>query len=258
VIPRAALALALAAAVLPRAAAAAPPFLGVVELDAPAPPGKLPWQVTFSLVAGVRREMLAELQARYGAVELDGDLARVTVRRYAALPGAPVAEDRESSFWVDPDEPDVAALRPEIVAAAGERPRARDLAGFVARYITEKDLTRRFDPASVVARRRQGDCTEHAVLLAALCRLFGLPARVVTGYVVLTPDGGAPVAAAHAWVEVHEGGRWALADATELWESDPVHLPIWTLRGSGPGMPLSDPTRLTPLHVRALAIRPLR
>jgi transglutaminase-like putative cysteine protease len=245
-----------AAAALPGAAEATPPFLGAVELDAPARPGAPPWQVTFSL-SGVRREMLSELEARYGEVAFDGERARVAVRRYPALPDAPAAGDRESGFWVDPEEPAIARLRPEVVAVAGERPRARDLADFVAAYITDKDLSRRFDPASVVARRRQGDCTEHAVLLAALCRLFGLPARVVTGFVVLTAGEGAPHAAAHAWVEVFEGGRWALADATELWEAAPVHLPIWTLRGSGPGMPLADPTRLTALQVTALAVRPL-
>jgi len=253
----AAAALALATAALPALAGATPPFLGVVELDAPAQLGKPPWEVTFSLTPGVRREMLVELQARYGDVGLEGDLARVTVRGYPALPAAPTAEDRESGFWIDPDEPEVAALRPEVTAAAGERPRARDLARFVGEFITEKDLSRRFDPASVVARRRQGDCTEHAVLLAALCRMFGLPARVVTGYVVLTKGEGAPLAAGHAWVEVFEGGRWGLADATDLWDAGPVHLPFWTLRGSGPGMPLADATRLTPLHVRGLAVRPL-
>jgi hypothetical protein len=80
---------------------------------------------------------------------------------------------------------------------------------------------------------------------------------VVTGFVVLTRGPGAPSAVAHAWTEVHEGGRWALADASELEEAGPVYVPIWTLRGSGPGLPFADPTRLTFLHVTGAAIRPL-
>jgi hypothetical protein len=87
--------------------------------------------------------------------------------------------------------------------------------------------------------------------------MFGLPARVVTGYVVLTVGEGAPYAAAHAWVEVFEGGRWTLADATEPWSAGPVHLPIWTMRGNGPGLPLLDPNRLTFLQVAGIALRPL-
>ena len=134
-----------AAAALPPRAAASPPFLGTVELDAPAHAGPLPWEVTFSL-EGVRREMLGELEARYGEVAFDGDRARVVVRGYAALRTAPTIEDRASSFWVDPDEPEIVALRPKVVAAAGERPRARDLADFVAGYITRKDLSRRVRP----------------------------------------------------------------------------------------------------------------
>jgi transglutaminase-like putative cysteine protease len=249
-------ALAVAASALPGSAPASPPFLGSVELDAPARPGPPPWEVTLT-VTGVRREMLAELEARYGEVAFDGERVRLAVRGYPAPRSGPTAEDRESSFWVDPDEPEIQALRPEVVAEAGPRPRARDLADFVAAYIVDKDLSRAFDPASVVARRRQGDCTEHAVLLAALCRLFGLPARVVTGFVVLTEGEGAPYAAGHAWVEVFEGGRWALADATELWDARPVHLPLQTMRGSGPGLLVADPKILTLLHVKAVAVRPL-
>ena len=78
----------------------------------------------------------------------------------------------------------------------------------------------------------------------------------MTGFVVLTEGEGAPYAAGHAWVEVFEGGRWGLADATELWEARPVHLPLWTMRGNGPGLLVADPNVLTFLHVKALAVRP--
>ena len=37
--------------------------------------------------------------------------------------------------------------------------------------------------AAEVARSREGDCTEHAVLLAALARARGIPARVAMGLV---------------------------------------------------------------------------
>jgi transglutaminase-like putative cysteine protease len=249
--------LALAALALGAAppAGATPPFLGSLELDAPSPLGPPPWSVTFVL-SRARPEMLGELRDRYGDVRFDGERATTTLGAYPALPDPPAAADRASGFFVDPDEPAIQALRAEIDAAHGARPRAKDLAAFVAAYITTKDLTRRFDPASVVAERRQGDCSEHAVLLAALCRLYGLPARLVTGFVVLTRAEGRVAAVGHAWVEVFEDGRWQLADATEPWEYGPVHVPIWTLRDDGPGASLVDPTRLSFLHVTGLAVRP--
>jgi transglutaminase-like putative cysteine protease len=237
------------------AARAAPPFLGGLELDAPATLGAPPWSITFVL-RGVRPEMLGELRSRYGEVGFDGARATAALRGYPTLPDGPVAADRSSGFFVDPEEPAIQALRAQIEAAHGARPRASELTAFVAAFITEKDLSRRFDPASVVAERRQGDCSEHAVLLAALCRLYGLPAHVVAGFVVLMPADGRPLAAGHAWVEVYEDARWQLADATEPWALRPVHLPIWTLRDDGPGASLLDGTRLSFLHVTGLAVRP--
>ncbi len=69
--------------------------------------------------------------------------------------------------------------------------------------------------AAEVAQSRQGDCSEHAVLTAALCRAVGIPAQVVMGYVYCPQFmdqqdffGG------HAWVQVYIGDRWVGLDAT--------------------------------------------
>jgi hypothetical protein len=50
-------------------------------------------------------------------------------------------------------------------------------------HIETKDLTTAFASASEVARTKAGDCTEHAVLLAALLRARDIPARVCHGLV---------------------------------------------------------------------------
>jgi len=68
-----------------------------------------------------------------------------------------------------------------------------------------------FGRASEVARSREGDCTEHAVLLAALCRARGIPARVAMGLVHSEAAGGF---AYHMWTECWLGGRWMPLDAT--------------------------------------------
>ncbi|WP_265281759.1 transglutaminase-like domain-containing protein [Verminephrobacter aporrectodeae] len=58
----------------------------------------------------------------------------------------------------------------------------------------------------------QGDCTEYADLVVALCRALGIPARMVGGYVV---DGDAVVLPQdyHNWAEVFWDGQWQVVDA---------------------------------------------
>src|SRR5207245_9123611 len=56
-----------------------------------------------------------------------------------------------------------------------------------------------------------GDCTEHAVRLAAMCRARGIPSRVAVGLVYvpnLSSFGG------HMWTEVYVKGTWIPLDAT--------------------------------------------
>jgi transglutaminase/protease-like cytokinesis protein 3 len=65
--------------------------------------------------------------------------------------------------------------------------------------------------AAEVARSLEGDCTEHAMLLAALCRARQIPARVAIGLVYYPSAGGF---AYHMWTEVWIKDRWIPLDAT--------------------------------------------
>jgi hypothetical protein len=53
--------------------------------------------------------------------------------------------------------------------------------------IQKKNLSKGFLTAADVARKMEGDCTEHAVLAAAVARSLGLPSRVVAGLAYLDP-----------------------------------------------------------------------
>jgi len=68
--------------------------------------------------------------------------------------------------------------------------------------------------ASEVVRTREGDCTEHAVLAAGMCRAVGIPAQVVTG-MCYVPEilGKKHVFGGHAWVRAFVGGKWIGLDA---------------------------------------------
>ena len=74
-----------------------------------------------------------------------------------------------------------------------------------------KNFSQAFATAAEVARSLEGDCTEHAVLLAALCRARKIPARVAFGLVYYPPQKGF---AYHMWNEVWIADRWVPLDAT--------------------------------------------
>eukprot|EP00752_Nemacystus_decipiens_P013598 g12056.t1 len=86
-------------------------------------------------------------------------------------------------------------------------------------HIEAKDLSVGFASASEVARTGQGDCTEHACLLAAMVRGLGMPARTVTGIVYADQFAGErDIFGFHMWTQVciHvDGGghRWVDLDA---------------------------------------------
>jgi transglutaminase-like putative cysteine protease len=66
--------------------------------------------------------------------------------------------------------------------------------------------------ADHVARTLQGDCTEYAMLTAAMCRAEGLPSRTAIGLVYAEESG--PALAFHMWTEVWVRGQWLPIDAT--------------------------------------------
>lgn len=109
---------------------------------------------------------------------------------------------------------------------------AKKISAFVRGFIRRKNLGVGFASAAETAASRQGDCTEHAVLCAALGRAVGLPTRVVTGFGYLPTDyagSGDPSRGTfgyHMWAEAYVApGKWAPMDAA-LGEFTVCHLAI--------------------------------
>ncbi len=91
---------------------------------------------------------------------------------------------------------------------------ATKLREFVTDYIDDKSLGIAFATASEVCRAKEGDCTEHAVLLAALGRIKGLPSRVATGIAYVTSFAGKrDIFGFHMWTQFWIGDRWVDFDA---------------------------------------------
>lgn len=88
---------------------------------------------------------------------------------------------------------------------------ARRMEKYVHTKLENKTLSTALASASEVAQTLEGDCTEHAVLLAALLRAKGIPSRVAVGVVYvdkLFAFGG------HMWTEANLSGKWVPLDAT--------------------------------------------
>lgn len=88
-------------------------------------------------------------------------------------------------------------------------------AQFMERWVHEKIRKKNFSTllatAAEVAKDLSGDCTEHSVLLAAMCRARGIPSRVAVGLVYAPSQSGF---AGHMWTEVFINGEWIPLDAT--------------------------------------------
>jgi transglutaminase-like putative cysteine protease len=126
-----------------------------------------------------------------------------------------------SSFLIDYLQPSIQALRSLIETRYGSLPSPAELEEFVYGYIEDKNVARGFDVASIVAQSRSGDCSEHAVLLTALLRMYGYPARTVIGVFVSLRD---PVLAyGHAWAEYHDDRGWAGVDGTRIDDTVGMH-----------------------------------
>lgn len=104
-----------------------------------------------------------------------------------ALDDLPTDADLEASDMINHEDQAVRGLLDRALQGVDEDAPdhviASRLRAFVHEYIDEKDLSVGLAKAGQVAQTAQGDCTEHAVLLTALLRAKGIPARTVTGLI---------------------------------------------------------------------------
>lgn len=147
---------------------------------------------------------------------VEGDrllIERETVPSASAAASAS-AESREElaeflapAPFIESNDPGIASLAASIVGKEqNPRAAARRLLVWIAEHMKqEPSLT--VPSAKEVLASLRGDCNEHAVLLAALARAAGIPARVVAGAVY--GDDGFYY---HAWNELWLG-EWVSADA---------------------------------------------
>jgi Flp pilus assembly protein TadD len=114
----------------------------------------------------------------------------------------------------------------EIIAGENNAYKAaKKLEKWVNSYITNKNYSTPFANATEVFKTREGDCTEHSILLAAMLRAAGIPSKVATGlFYTNNPESSF---AYHMWTKAYIGSRWVNLDAT-LKENtfSPLHIEL--------------------------------
>lgn len=166
----------------------------------------------------------------------DGDSGRYRLRidPTGDTGTAPGPDDLRATRWLQSDDPAIQRFARE--SSAGKQNAAGIMLALeraVRVHISNKSLRVGYASASETLHSREGDCTEHALLLAALARASGIPARVATGLVYTDRYAGQrDVFIPHAWVQAWVDGRWRGYDAA-LNGIDSGHLAI----GVGDGDP---------------------
>lgn len=174
-----------------------------------------PMRYTLALKGGP--STLALPQTDEQRVEARGGERVVTIVPHASKRSAerPRPEDFKPNDWLQSDAPDVADLARKAAGdAATPAERMRRIERFVRGYIRDKSLDVGYASALEVVRKPEGDCTEHAVLVAALGRALGIATRVVDGLAYAPGFAGKDqVFVPHAWAQAFVDGRWQSFDA---------------------------------------------
>lgn len=174
----------------------------------------------------------------------------------------------QPSAYLESGSPEIQELAKKAVDGETNPVRAAmAIERFVDNYIVKKDLNIGFASAEETAKSREGDCTEHAVLCAALGRAVGLPTRCVLGLGYIPPGESIPTISSstdmktglfgfHMWAEAYVGpDRWMAMDAA-LGGFDVGHIAIMksALADIDPMVDLNMPvlTLMENLHITVL------
>jgi transglutaminase superfamily protein len=145
------------------------------------------------------------------------DLIVVAVRPNNGGDGAvgatgPVEGDSQPNSFIQSDDRLIAQIAAQVAPRDSDAWKtACALESFVQGAVKNKNYSQAFATAADVARTLEGDCTEHSLLFAALCRARKIPARAALGLIYYPPKHGF---AYHMWNEVWIVDRWIPMDST--------------------------------------------
>lgn len=173
---------------------------------------------------------LADFDLKGGRQTLSGNTVAIVVRDLPSkspylLPynGYDLRNYLKSEPLIQSDAPEIKELAESVISGSRDPlVAARKLNRWVYENI-EKIPTVSIPSALDVLVFRKGDCNEHTVLLTALARAVGIPARPVAGLIYMRN-----AFYYHAWVELYLG-RWVAVDPVlGQFPADAAHLRLVT------------------------------
>jgi transglutaminase-like putative cysteine protease len=120
----------------------------------------------------------------------------------------------ESCYYLDSADKEVQDLA--RTAAGDERDpwrKAKSIERWVCDHM-KHSASAEFGTAGQIARNLEGDCRQHAMLTAAMCRAASVPSRTALGLVYVMDPKKGPMMGFHMWTEVWIKGEWLGIDAT--------------------------------------------
>jgi hypothetical protein len=204
---------------------------------------KSPYRISKRLAQGKLRYVLARADGQRPRLVRTGEQAVVYSGTHAVATvcrtcGDAVAETPDSlapylraNPWVRSDDTPIRRMAHQAGPASRSVPaRMNKLVRAVQLHMREDPDYLGYADAVQALRTGRGDCTEFAVLLAALARAQGIPARIAVGMAYSSRFiGYRDTYTPHAWVQVYDAGRWVSYDAAlEGFDATHVALAVGT------------------------------
>jgi hypothetical protein len=173
-------------------------------------------------------------------VERDGDAVVLTVCRDCGEEAPPTAaelqRDLQPNHWADSSYGGIRMLASDVRGASVDR-RMRWLVQAVRLQMDGGVDFNGYMTAREAFDGRRGDCSEHALLLAAAAKARHIPVRVVAGVAYVSRFlGQKRVFGPHMWVQAWNGSRWTSYDAG-IGEFDSTHIVLTIGDGSPDQLP---------------------
>jgi hypothetical protein len=167
-----------------------------------------------------------------GRQNLRKDILTITKEQITEMPSPDHELPQQLSVYLKPT-PMVQANDPQMKAQVGKivkpydspEQKTKKIINWVYHTVEKKPILS-VPNALEVLKNKEGDCNEHAVLVAALLRTAGIPAQIETGLVYLRGR-----FYYHAW-NIAYVGKWVTADAVfNQFPADVTHIRL--VRGEG-------------------------
>lgn len=187
-----------------------------------------PYRISEAALRGKIRYRLSGLPASWVAPQSGeqrakkaGDEWLLTVCQHCFQVPPPSAAELdallEPSYWLSSRHPEIVAAAARVVGDddISSRAKMQRLTRFVGRHMDEVATYSGYATAAQAMLSGRGDCTEHALLLAALARAAGIPSRVVMGLAYNNERfmGRRFVFVPHMWVQAFTGEGWESFDS---------------------------------------------